>query len=104
MGMRRREGTGRAGLVHASRKSGQRGQTRLSSCPWVVTVLLPPGAGRSSAHSCGSENEHLRSLERQKGPRSQAPAGKTSARQGETGLPEVLQVMPFPHVFGADTS
>ena len=82
----------------------RRGQTRLSSCPWVTTALLPPGAGRSIAHSCDSEKEHLHSLERQKGPRSQVPAGKASVRQGETGLPEVLQVMLFPHVFGADAS
>jgi len=104
MGMRRRECAGGADLDQASRKSGQRVCPRLSSCPWVTTVLLPPDAGRSSAHFCGSEKEHLRSLERQQGPRSQAPAVRASARQGETGLPEALQVMPFPHVFGADAS
>jgi hypothetical protein len=102
MGMRRREGAGRSGLVHASWKSGQRGRTLLSSCQCVTIALLPPEAGRRSAHSCHPVQEHHRSLERKKGPGSQASACRAPTRQGEIGLPEVLLVTLPPQVFGAD--
>src|SRR5215469_5420625 len=67
-----------------------------------MTTLLSSELGRSCVHSYRLEQEHLRLLERQKRPGSQAPICRASARQGEAGLPEVLLVILLPYMFGAD--
>ena len=62
---------------------------------------MPVGEARTRVTWRGVTNA------RWKGRRGQAlrrRLGEASARQGETGLPEVLLVILLPHVFGADAS
>ena len=60
MGMRWREDAERAGLVYASRKSGQRGRALLSSRQCVTTALLQPDAASASTHSRHLERAPIR--------------------------------------------